>query len=210
MALSFEHLLTEDQRDALQEIANVGMGLAGARLAALLGEFVELSIPSITPVAVQDLPGSLGRLVADQESVTVVRQAFTCDVRGEALVLLEDHSIPELWQLMGYDEMSGSLDMATEHEILIDLSNLITGACLSCMFEQLGRSLTFSPPTIMGRRTRLSEMLRPESMAWDVSLLVEVKFSIENHTFCAHLVMLTVEDSLRTLKLALDDLLECM
>jgi len=204
-----EHLLTEDQRDALQEIANVGMGMAGARLAALLGEFIQLSIPSITPVAVQDLPDMLGRLVGNQEFVTVVRQAFTCDVRGEALVLLDDDSIPELWELMGYDEMSGELDAAAEHEILIDLSNLITGACLSCMFEQLGRSLTFSPPTLMGRRTSLSSLLRPETMAWDVSLLVEVKFSIENHTFCAHLVMFTVEDSLRTLKLALDDLLEC-
>lgn len=208
--MTHEHMLSEDQRDALQEIANIGMGLAGARLATLLGEFIQLSIPSITPVRVDDLPAVLGRFVGGQEFVTVVRQAFTCDVRGEALVLLGDDAIPELWELMGYDPAADILNAATEQEVLIDLSNLITGACLSCMFEQLGRSLTFSPPTLMGRRVSLAQLLRPETMAWDMSLLVEVKFSIENHTFCAHLVMFTGEDSLKTLKMALDELLECM
>ena len=48
------------------------------------------------------------------------------------------------------------------------------------------------------------------SLSVDLSLLVEVKFSIENHTFCAHLVMFTGQDSLKTLKMALDELLECM
>ena len=208
--MTHEQMLSEDQRDALQEIANIGMGLAGARLATLLGEFIQLSIPSITPVRVEDLPAVLGKFVGDQEFVTIVRQAFTCDVRGEALVLLGDDAIPELWELMGYDPALDTLDAASEQEVLIDLSNLITGACLSCMFEQLGRSLTFSPPTLMGRRVSLTQLLRPEAMAWDLSLLVEVKFSIENHTFCAHLVMFTGEDSLKTLKMALDELLECM
>jgi len=208
--LTHEQMLSEDQRDALQEIANIGMGLAGARLATLLGEFIQLSIPSITPVRVEDLPAVLSEFVGGQEFVTVVRQAFTCDVRGEALVLLGDDAIPELWELMGYDPLLDTLDTASEQEVLIDLSNLITGACLSCMFEQLGRSLTFSPPTLMGRRVSLTNLLRPEAMAWDLSLLVEVKFSIENHTFCAHLVMFTGQDSLKTLKMALDELLECM
>ena len=208
--MTHEQMLNEDQRDALQEIANIGMGLAGARLATLLGEFIQLSIPSITPVRVEDLPAVLNQFIGGQEFVTVVRQAFTCDVRGEALVLLGDDAIPELWELMGYDPASDTLDAASEQEVLIDLSNLITGACLSCMFEQLGRSLTFSPPTLMGRRVSLTQLLRPEAMAWDLSLLVEVKFSIENHTFCAHLVMFTGEDSLKTLKMALDELLECM
>ena len=208
--MTHEQMLNEDQRDALQEIANIGMGLAGARLATLLGEFIQLSIPSITPVRVEDLPAVLNQFIGGQEFVTVVRQAFTCDVRGEALVLLGDDAIPELWELMGYDPEADTLNTATEQEVLIDLSNLITGACLSCMFEQLGRSLTFSPPTLMGRRVSLTELLRPEAMAWEVSLLVEVKFSIENHTFCAHLVMFTGEDSLNTLKMALDELLECM
>ena len=208
--MTHEQMLSEDQRDALQEIANIGMGLAGARLATLLGEFIQLSIPSITPVRVEDLPAVLSEFVGGQEFVTVVRQAFTCDVRGEALVLLGDDAIPELWELMGYDPLLDTLDTASEQEVLIDLSNLITGACLSCMFEQLGRSLTFSPPTLMGRRVSLTNLLRPEAMAWDLSLLVEVKFSIENHTFCAHLVMFTGQDSLKTLKMALDELLECM
>ena len=33
-------MLSEDQRDALQELTNIGMGQAGASVAAVLGEFV--------------------------------------------------------------------------------------------------------------------------------------------------------------------------
>lgn len=36
--------LTEEHRDALQEISNIGMGRAGAALAKLLGAFVTLSV----------------------------------------------------------------------------------------------------------------------------------------------------------------------
>ncbi|MBN8488628.1 MAG: chemotaxis protein CheC, partial [Burkholderiales bacterium] len=35
-------------REALQEVANIGMGQAGASIAKVLGEFVELSVPQIS------------------------------------------------------------------------------------------------------------------------------------------------------------------
>jgi len=40
-------MLTRDQKDALQEIANIGMGQAGASIAKVLGEFIQLSVPRI-------------------------------------------------------------------------------------------------------------------------------------------------------------------
>ena len=43
-------MLSQDQKDALQEIANIGMGQAGASIARVLDEFVQLSIPRILVV----------------------------------------------------------------------------------------------------------------------------------------------------------------
>ena len=205
-----EPLLSEDQRDALQEIANIGMGLAGARLATLLGTFVHLSVPSIRSIRVDDLANVLSSTFGDRDDLTAVRQAFACDVRGEAIVLLRDDAGGNLWDLMGYDAAADSLDEAAEAEVLMDVSNLITGAYLSCVFDQLGRSVNFSPPTMMGRHTSLLTLLRPGSLLWDVALLVEVNFSIEDRTFVAQLIMLTAEDSIAELKAALDELLEAI
>jgi len=55
-----EQFLNEDQRDALQEICNVGMGKAAAALAKLLGAFVTLSVPNIRVVGVEQLRVALG------------------------------------------------------------------------------------------------------------------------------------------------------
>jgi len=51
--------LSNDQHDALQELTNIAMGQAGASLATLLDEFVDLSVPRIRMVAVVDLPQAL-------------------------------------------------------------------------------------------------------------------------------------------------------
>ena len=49
-----EPVLTEDQRDALQEVANLAMGQAATRLARLLDSFIELSVPRVRVVAVSE------------------------------------------------------------------------------------------------------------------------------------------------------------
>jgi len=48
--------LNEDQRDALQEIANIGMGQAGSSIAKVWGEFVHLSIPRIVHTDRKSIP----------------------------------------------------------------------------------------------------------------------------------------------------------
>jgi len=40
-------LLSDEKRDALQELVNIGMGAAGAALAKALGTFVELAVPAV-------------------------------------------------------------------------------------------------------------------------------------------------------------------
>ena len=54
--------LTNDQRDALQELTNIAM-VAGSSLATLLDAFVDLSVPRIRVVEVVELPSTLSDLV---------------------------------------------------------------------------------------------------------------------------------------------------
>ena len=68
--------LSEDQKEALQELVNIGMGLAGDSLARILKTFVELSIPRISLIKVDELNQEVSRLVGDKALVTAVRQAF--------------------------------------------------------------------------------------------------------------------------------------
>src|SRR5471032_3253539 len=95
--------LTELQRDALQEITNVGMGRAGAALAQLLGTFVTLSVPRVQLVGVEELIAVLRDADHGGSATPLVRQAFQSDISGEAVVFFGPDGRSELRELMGYD-----------------------------------------------------------------------------------------------------------
>src|SRR5207249_3053325 len=111
-------MLSPDEREALQEIANVGMGQAGASIAQLLGEFVRLSIPRVLVLPAHEACSLLANAGAGG-CVSAVRQGFHGDLRGEAIAIYAEKGWNELADLMGYE----AGDCPTESEILLDVSN---------------------------------------------------------------------------------------
>ncbi|MCB1939659.1 MAG: hypothetical protein KDF24_10560 [Rhodocyclaceae bacterium] len=199
-------MLSEDQRDALQELTNIGMGQAGASVAAVLGEFVQLSVPRILILKPNLIAPALVRIVGD-EAVTAVRQGFHGDLRGEAVVIYGAAHCRELADLMGYDD---ALDAATERELLLDVSNVLVGACLGGLAEQINADMGFSAPSLMASEVPVMSVLDVSSMDSPCALFVEVNFSLETRSFACHLVMLMPEDQIIALRAAVDRFLESL
>ena len=198
--------LNEEQRDALQEIANIGMGKAGAALAELLGAFVTLSVPGIKLVDAAQLRANL--LAGDSAGDTPppVRQAFQSDISGEAIVLFGKDGREELEELMGYDDVNHNV----ESEALSDIANLLVGACVRSVFEQLGRNLSFSRPSFVPAAALQHALSDAQLGRWDVALLLEVRFTLERGGFVAKLVMLLPEAAIRKMKSALEQFLQAL
>ena len=79
MATVYSAELTEDRRDALQEMVNVAMGRAGSLMADHMRCFIHLSIPVISIVSTVKLSESLSPVadgMAIPDPVTGVRQGF--------------------------------------------------------------------------------------------------------------------------------------
>jgi len=211
-----EPVLNEDQRDALQEVANLAMGQAATRLALLLDAFIELSVPRVRVVAVREAASALREMTGINEPVSAVRQGFRSDIKGEALVICRSGEIAELGSLVGgragdHDEDPyEDHDALTEEELLFDVANALTGACVSSMLDQLGRMPVFSQPGLLGEAIMLDEVFQPGLLAWDVALLVEVNFALEDQRFRAHLVMLMAEESIHVVSRAIDALLHSL
>lgn len=197
-------MLTQDQKDALQEIANIGMGQAGAVIAQVLGEFVTLSIPRILILQPNLIAPALQRIV-DSEQVSAVRQAFHGSFRGEAIVLFGAQRCTDLADLMGYEE---NVDHTTEMEIWLDISNILVGACLGGIAKQITVDIGFSAPSLMADRVPIIEMMMVNDAAWQHALLVEVNFQLEKRSFACHLVILMPEHDLKTFAVELDRFLE--
>jgi chemotaxis protein CheC len=198
--------LTELQRDALQEITNVGMGRAGAALAQLLGTFVKLSVPRVQLVSVDELVAVLRDADPTGSATPLVRQAFQSDISGEAVVFFGPDGRSELRELMGYDHPSTGL----EHEMLSDVANLLVGACVRSVFEQLGRSLSFSAPTFVDASAWLDLPERVKMAHWEVALLLHVHFRLEHGGFDAQLAMLLPDNAITRMTIALDTVLDTL
>ncbi|MBZ5792675.1 chemotaxis protein CheC [Burkholderia sp. D-99] len=206
-----DSVFTAEQRDALQEIANLAMGRAAARLALLLGRFIELSVPRVRVVKASDAGDALREMTGIHDNVTAVRQGFRSDIKGEAIVLCRTAGIARLMSVVDRTFGDGVYGgMATPDEVVFDVANVLMGACVASILDELGRKPVFFPPGLLGANVSFDDVFQPTELAWSVALLLEVNFGLEDHAFRAHFVMLMAEDSIRLMGDALDALLSAL
>lgn len=198
------NLLNADQREALQEIANIGMGQAGDSIARVMGEFVQLSIPRILALERAEAGAKIAATVGGG-TVDAVRQSFHNQLRGEAIVIYGHDRCNDLADLLGYH---GNIDHAVEQELLLDVTNLLVGACLGGIAEQLKADVGFSPPALMAERVPIETLLASDGVDWQCVLLVEVNFRLEGRSFACHLLILLSGEDVGSLRRALDRFLE--
>jgi chemotaxis protein CheC len=197
--------LNQDQREALQEVTNIAMGQAGSSLSQLLGVFVKLSIPQINIIEFEEINQALTMLVGASKEVSVVRQAFSGDISGEAVAIFEQAGCAELAELMGYDEV---LSSHAEQELMIDVANILIGACVRGVTNLLNTNIAFAAPSFMARNASISNLIRPSTVQWKLALVTEVNFALEKGHFTCHLTQFWPDSSLEKLSISLDKFIE--
>ena len=200
---------TEDQRDYLQEICNIGMGQAGASLSVLFEQYVTLSVPAIEIISSQDLTSTLRKLIPAKK-ISAVRQGFythTTDPKfcGESLTIFSHTSFDDLAQLLAFDEEMTPL---FEQEILLEISNIINGACLSGIAEQLSERFFNTPPSIIGQSIAVESLLNKQEIQWDHALSIKIEYSVEKHSFQCDLLLLLPDNAIKYLQTILNKLLD--
>ena len=200
---------TEDQRDYLQEICNIGMGQAGESLSELFEQYVTLSIPAIEVISSQDLTAALRRLIP-AEKISAVRQGFYTHITnpkfcGESLTIFSHTSFDGLAQLLAFDE---EITPLLEQEILLEISNIINGACLSGIAEQLSERFFNTPPSIIGQSIAVDNLLNKQEIQWDHALSIKIEYSVEKYSFQCDLLLLLPDNSIKYLQTILNKLLD--
>jgi chemotaxis protein CheY-P-specific phosphatase CheC len=159
--------LSADMRDCCQEIANVAMGRAGDLLARLLNVFVELPIPNVNFIEVSELRMAL-KDIENHESTSGVCQGFiSAGISGEALLILNDSSFKDVASLMNYQY---DAQMGTELELLMDLANVLIGACLKGVSEQLDIQFSQGHPEVLGQHRKISDLIANNANKWKKNL----------------------------------------
>lgn len=197
--------LSQDQKDVLQEISNIGMGLAGEQLAIILNKFVTLSIPRIKATPPDELAKTVESLIDQQQELLCVRQSFFSHWRGEAFALFGQEGCHKLAAIMGYTD---ALDKNNETELLLDVANALIGACLNGIASQLGVELDFSPPALYAQNIYPVDLFLDKKFTWSNALIVEVNFGVDDLAFKSYMLFILSEESLDNLRRDLDRFLE--
>ncbi|MFT2089826.1 response regulator [Paraglaciecola sp. 2405UD69-4] len=184
----------DEQLDAYREMANVAMGQAGESLAKLLGEFIDLPIPNVNLITNTELHMAIADIQCN-ESVSAVSQGFiSAGINGEALVIFNDSNFANMVKLLKYTE--GESDASFELEALMDVSNILIGACLRALSEQLHSVFSHNHPIILGRHCDLDEILKTTTDRQEDMLAIEIAYSIKSQEINFDLLLLFPQKSI--------------
>ncbi len=194
--------LSADQQDALQEVVNVAMGQAGDSLARILDAQLSLSVPRARIVGAGEAARYVVAMTEVSGEAMAVRQSFHDRLRGEAMVVFGPRGCRNLADLLGHE---GELDRAQEQELVLDVANILVGAVLKGVGDQVGWTFRFRPPELLAGS--LDQVMNPTHLRWRYALLVEVNFTLPDRDFRCHLILLMPEHSIDEVRGALDRLL---
>jgi len=197
--------LSEDERDCYQEITNVAMGQAADRLARLLDVYVVLPIPNVNIIEINEFNMTL-KALENASSVSAVCQGFIgAGIAGEALLIFNDASLGDIAKLLKYP---GELDTHSELEVLMDVANVLNGACIQGIGEQLNINFNQSHPVVLGQHCNISDLVNTKKTRWKRTMAIEINYTIEGHNVNCDLILLFTEDSVLHMNQLISYLLE--
>ncbi len=176
--------------DWVQEISNISMGRAADLLAQFIDESIELSIPKVQLLE----PAELDMILASSSNrgVSHVSQGFIgSGVFGETLITFHDIDFSELAELMNYSE---ELDSAGEMELLMGLSNVLSGSFLKEISELLTVNFSFGHPRISAHNTGHEEFEHRKIDPSERILSIHINYAIgKNKVECEQLLLFPQE-----------------
>lgn len=134
--------LTETEKDAIGEIANISMGSAATTLYSLVNRKVDITTPVV----------SLARwetMVGDYERPCVFIQIkYTAGLDGHNILILKEHDVKIITDLMmGGDGTNTDGELSEIHlSAISEAMNQMMGASATSLATMLGKMVDISPP----------------------------------------------------------------
>lgn len=183
----------EDKLDAYRELVNVAMGRAGESLAKQLNEFIDLPIPNVNLIETNEIQMAVEEINAN-DRVSAVSKGFVSNgISGEALVIFSDSNVENMVRLLNYQQaMSEELQI----EALMDISNIIIGACLNALSEQLNVRFSHTLPIILGRHCDMEALISNNISRWSKVMAIEIAYAIKDRDISFDLLLLIPDQAM--------------
>ena len=139
---STEAELSDAEKDAIGEIANISMGTAATTLFSLVNHKVDISTPVVSY-------GTWDDIVQEYEKPCVfIRIAYTIGLDGSNILVLREHDVKVITDLMmGGDGTNTSGELGELHlSAISEAMNQMMGSAATSLSSMLNRKIDISPP----------------------------------------------------------------
>ena len=198
--------LSDTERDALAEIANMGVGRAAASLRQMVGEQVLLSVPAVEIVnrtkAAQLVDGGNSR------KLVAVQQSFEGPFSGRALLIFPEAESLELVRSIVGAEQSFEDVIDLEQEALAETGNIILNACLATIANVLRRTMCMSLPSVVRGDGATLFGVQPALAGGNLVLFLYIDFVINNRNVRGFIALLMDLPSITALKAIVRDFID--
>lgn len=134
--------LTDNEKDAIGEIANISMGTAATTLFSLVNRKVEISTPVVSLATWDDI------VEAYERPCVFIRIAYTVGLDGNNLLILKENDVKIITDLMmGGDGTNTDGELGELHlSAICEAMNQMMGSAATSLSSMLNKKIDISPP----------------------------------------------------------------
>jgi len=139
--------LTDLERDALREVANIGAGHAATALSQMTGSKIMISVPQVSIRALEEVAGLIG---PPDSVIAGVLMHVMGDFTGRTLVVLGESSARSLCELLLHRPPASPTGFdAMQQSTIKETGNILCSAYLNALSDFLGMMLLPSVPALV-------------------------------------------------------------
>ncbi len=137
-----EQPLSDVEKDAIGEVANISMGTAATTLFSLVNQKVDISTPVVSFATWEDI------VAAYERPCVFIRIGYTVGLDGSNVLVLKEHDVKVITDLMmGGDGTNTGGELGELHlSAICEAMNQMMGSAATSLSSMLNKMIDISPP----------------------------------------------------------------
>ena len=211
-SLNNANVISKNEASILEEVMNIAFGKASSDLAELIDIRILLNVPVVQTLKAEDLQQLIKEETKEYGTISIIEQNFWGKYNGSALLVFPSTAIEGLVSLFDDDEESLEKSALLEKETLLEVGNILIGACVGKVAELLDDIVSFSPPRLLPE-IRIDNFSKNEAIPMlddpgKYAVLMKTVFHVEDKDISGFLFLVANHQSMEWLKTALNVFME--
>jgi chemotaxis protein CheC len=205
MSEKLEIILSEDERDCLQELMNIAYGSATAAITEIISKFATLSIPRIHTIDSHELKDYLNTKLKSQKKYYIANQLVNGQLSGENLFVIDEKSSTNLTK--EFDVAEDEMNEDEIKDVILEITNILSSSVSGKLASLLNSNISFGAPSITKIDTINDFDQRFESEYTQV-IIISTDLNFEDQNIHGELMVLSKSDTANFLKSAIEQFME--